>query len=78
MLGDALVLEHYPTHTSITMLGEDFNALIGYHWPNDSVTLSSLDENFIIARCRDEKRATQFSRGMVTSGNQFKCTSYCE
>ncbi len=77
-MGNALVLEHYPTHTNLTMLGEDLNALIGYHWPSDSVTLSCLDEKFIIALCRDEKRATQFSQGMVTSGNQFKCTGYCE
>jgi hypothetical protein len=49
-----------------------------YHCPNDSITLSCLDENSITALCRDKRRATQFSQGMATSGNQLKCTGYCE
>jgi len=42
------------------------------HWPNDSVSLGILDENYMVDLFVDEKRVSWFSLQLVMSNNLWE------
>jgi hypothetical protein len=42
---------------------------MGSHWPKDFISFHSVDGNFVATFYMHEKKVSQFSRKMVTSGH---------